>query len=462
MKKIKILLTLFISIFALNKNVYAASGNLITSKTSVYVGDTFTVSVNVSQAAAWNIHVKATGPVSGCIINQADATADALDTNKTFTATCKATSTGTISLLLTGDVTSATNGIAVNVSGNRTVIVTEKPAPTPTPTPKPSTNNNQYKDPRSKNNNLKEISVEGYELIKVDNNNYTLTLPNDITSINVNAQAEDKLAKISGTGTHDINVGENNIEVIVIAENGSQNKINIKVIRKDGYYLEDLDTVLNLSANELNVSINSDTIITAKDLEKIKNSGKTVTFNYYNDEKKLLYSWTINGSKLKNVKDLLTTITNETSNKKDILRLSNYADGLFVKLKQTSDIPNESEIKLFVGTKYENGDVVSVYSYQKENDKIELVKQDIKVEDGYIKFNLKEANDYFVTMSTISNCENSVTKNNTSSPIYIVLIIILSLVVVGLTIFFNKKNKKDKNSILNNNNNNNNNNNLTM
>lgn len=460
MKKIKILLTLFISIFALNKNVYAASGNLITSKTSVYVGDTFTVSVNVSQAAAWNIHVKSTGPVSGCIINQADATADALDTNKTFTATCKATSTGTISLLLTGDVTSATNGIAVNVSGNRTVIVTEKPAPTPTPTPtpKPSTNNNQYKDPRSKNNNLKEISVEGYELIKVDNNNYTLTLPNDITSINVNAQAEDKLAKISGTGTHDINVGENNIEVIVIAENGSQNKINIKVIRKDGYYLEDLDTVLNLSANELNVSINSDTIITAKDLEKIKNSGKTVTFNYYNDEKKLLYSWTINGSKLKNVKDLLTTITNETSNKKDILRLSNYADGLFVKLKQTSDIPNESEIKLFVGTKYENGDVVSVYSYQKENDKIELVKQDIKVEDGYIKFNLKEANDYFVTMSTISNCENSVTKNNTSSPIYIVLIIILSLVVVGLTIFFNKKNKKDKNSILNNNNNNN----LTM
>lgn len=461
MKKIKILLTLFISIFALNKNVYAASGNLTTSKTSVYVGDTFTVSVNVSQAAAWNIHVKATGPVSGCFINQADATADALDTNKTFSATCKATSTGTISLLLTGDVTSATNGIAVNVSGNRTVIVTEKPAPTPTPapTPAPSTNNNQYKDPRSKNNNLKEISVEGYELVKVDNNNYTLTLPNDITSININAQAEDKLAKISGTGTHDINVGENNIEVIVIAENGSQNKINIKVIRKDGYYLEDLDTVLNLSANELNVSINSDTIITAKDLEKIKNSGKTVTFNYYNDEKKLLYSWTINGSKLKNVKDLLTTITNETSNKKDILRLSNYADGLFVQLKQTSDIPNESEIKLFVGTKYENGDVVSVYSYQKEDDKLELVKQDIKVEDGYIKFNLKEANDYFVTMSSISNCENSVTKNNTSSPIYIVLIIILSLVVVGLTIFFNKKNKKDKNSILNNNNSNNN---LTM
>ncbi len=456
MKNIKILLTIFISIFAFILNANAASGYLTTSSTNVYVGDTFTVSVNVSQAAAWNIHVKSTGPVSGCDINQADATADALDTNKTFSATCKATSTGTISLLLTGDVTSATNGIAVNVSGNRTVTVTERPAPTPTPkpSPKPSTNNNQNIDTRSKNNNLKEISVEKYELVKVDNNNYTLTIPNDITSININAQAEDKLAKVTGTGPHNINVGENNIEVIITAENGSQNKINIKVTRKDGYYLDDLNAVLNQPLKELNVIVNSDTIITSEHLEMIKNSGKIVNFNYYNDEKKLIYSWIVNGSKLKNTKDLLTTITNETTNKKDILRLSNYADGLFVQLKQTGDVLNGLEIKLFVGTKYNNDEVVSVYSYQKESNKLELVKQDIKVEDGYIKFNLKDSNDYFVTMSVISNCNNDVAKNNTSSLIYKVLIIILSLVVIVLSIYTIKIIKKNKNIKLNNNSNN--------
>ena len=456
MKNIKILLTIFISIFAFILNANAASGYLTTSSTNVYVGDTFTVSVNVSQAAAWNIHVKSTGPVSGCDINQADATADALDTNKTFSATCKATSTGTISLLLTGDVTSATNGIAVNVSGNRTVTVTERPAPTPTPkpSPKPSTNNNQNIDTRSKNNNLKEISVEKYELVKVDNNNYTLTIPNDITSININAQAEDKLAKVTGTGPHNINVGENNIEVIITAENGSQNKINIKVTRKDGYYLDDLNAVLNQPLKELNVIVNSDTIITSEHLEMIKNSGKIVNFNYYNDEKKLIYSWIVNGSKLKNTKDLLTTITNETTNKKDILRLSNYADGLFVQLKQTGDVLNGLEIKLFVGTKYNNDEVVRVYSYQKESNKLELVKQDIKVEDGYIKFNLKDSNDYFVTMSVISNCNNDVAKNNTSSLIYKVLIIILSLVVIVLSIYTIKIIKKNKNIKLNNNSNN--------
>ena len=123
MKKVKYLIISLISIFAFNINVFAASGSLGVSSSSVYVGDSFTVTANVSSAAAWNIHVSASGPVSGCSINQADATADAMDTNKTFSATCTATGTGTITIRLSGDVTSASDGNAVNVSGSRSVTV---------------------------------------------------------------------------------------------------------------------------------------------------------------------------------------------------------------------------------------------------------------------------------------------------------------------------------------------------
>ena len=89
MKKLKLLLLSLISIFVFKINVYAASGSLSVSSGSVYVGDNFTVTANVNSAASWNIHVSSSGPVSGCSIVQADATADALDTNKTFTANCK-------------------------------------------------------------------------------------------------------------------------------------------------------------------------------------------------------------------------------------------------------------------------------------------------------------------------------------------------------------------------------------
>ena len=340
MKKIKILLISLISMFAFNTSVYAASSSISVSSGNVYVGDSFTVSLYVTSSAAWNVHVTASGPVNGCTIHKADASDDALDTNRSFSATCTATGEGTIVIRLSGDVTSASDGNAVPVSGSRSVSVSQKPAPAPSPTPSQpgnnnnnnnhQTNNNNNKqnstqnddDNKSKNNNIKNISVDGYNLIKVDSNNYTLSVTNDVTNINVKATAEDSKSKVTGAGNHNINVGENNIEIIVTAENGSQNKINIKVTRKDGYYLEDLDSILNNNKiTDINITIKSDTIITKEDLEKIKNSKKTVKFNYYNDDKSLAYSWIIDGSKIKTTSNLSTIITSNSDNKKDILKI---------------------------------------------------------------------------------------------------------------------------------------------
>ena len=464
MKKIKILLISLISMFAFNTNVYAASSSISVSSGNVYVGDSFTVSLYVNSSAAWNVHVTASGPVSGCTIHKADASDDALDTNRSFSATCTATGEGTIVIRLSGDVTSASDGNAVPVSGSRSVSVSQKPAPTPSPTPSQpgnnnnnnnnnQTNNNNNKqnstqndgDNKSKNNNIKNISVDGYNLIKVDSNNYTLSVTNDVTNINVKATAEDAKSKVTGTGNHNINVGENNIELIVTAENGSQNKINIKVTRKDGYYLEDLDSILNNNKiTDINITIKSDTIITKEDLEKIKNSKKTVKFNYYNDDKSLAYSWIIDGSKIKTTSNLSTIITNDSDNKKDILKLSNYADGLFVVLKQ-NDLPLGTKLKLFVGNKYENNDFVNVYSYR--NNKLYLLKNKIKMDNGYVEFDLDNASEYFVTMSTIPNT-NITTKveNNEKISILPVIILTICLVIIGIIIIFIIKNKRKKKS----------------
>lgn len=464
MKKIKILLISLISMFAFNTNVYAASSSISVSSGNVYVGDSFTVSLYVNSSAAWNVHVTASGPVSGCTIHKADASDDALDTNRSFSATCTATGEGTIVIRLSGDVTSASDGNAVPVSGSRSVSVSQKPAPAPSPTPSQpgnnnnNTNNNQTNnnnnkqnstqndgDNKSKNNNIKNISVDGYNLIKVDSNNYTLSVTNDVTNINVKATAEDAKSKVTGTGNHNINVGENNIELIVTAENGSQNKINIKVTRKDGYYLEDLDSILNNNKIiDINITIKSDTIITKEDLEKIKNSKKTVKFNYYNDDKSLAYSWIIDGSKIKTTSNLSTIITNDSDNKKDILKLSNYADGLFVVLKQ-NDLPLGTKLKLFVGNKYENNDFVNVYSYR--NNKLYLLKNKIKMDNGYVEFDLDNASEYFVTMSTIPNT-NITTKveNNEKISILPIIILIICLVIIGIIIIFIIKNKRKKKS----------------
>ena len=455
MKKLKFLIILVIVIFSFNWKVSAASGALGVSTGSVYVGDTFTVTASVHAAAAWSIRVTASGPVSGCAINQADATADAMDTNKVFSATCTATGTGTIYITLSGDATSAADGLPVAISGSRSVTVSERPAPTPTPSPSPtpapktgnnsdnnkSNNNINNNDNKSNNNNLKELKVDSYELTKIDNNQYALSVSNNVTNINVTAGAEDEKARVVGTGKHDLNVGENIIELVVVSESGLENKITLKVIRKDGYYLEDLDSLLKDDAiKDINITIGSDTKVSSSDLKKIKESKKVVKLNFYNEDKSLLYGFTILGAKVKEVSDFLTTVQFDSEKREDILKLSNYADGLYFSMKHGGKIPKGTSLKLFVGNKYTNKDIINIYSLN-NNGKLVTVKTNLKVKDGYIEFTADSNSDYFVTKSKVSLGKDMCSSQKGVSMLVIIPAILVVIAIFGfLVLFFLKKN----------------------
>ena len=79
---------------------------------------------------------------------------------------------------------------------------------------------------------LKSIGVTGYDIVKVDNNNYTLTVENNVTNVEVTATAASSVAIVTGAGKKTLNVGENVIKVIVTSQSGSVSTYNVKVTRK--------------------------------------------------------------------------------------------------------------------------------------------------------------------------------------------------------------------------------------
>ncbi|MBR4830567.1 MAG: cadherin-like beta sandwich domain-containing protein, partial [Bacilli bacterium] len=93
-------------------------------------------------------------------------------------------------------------------------------------------NNNKQEEKKSSDSTLKSLNVEGYNLVRVDDNNYTLSVRNEISSININAAANDLKAKVEGTGLYELVEGENPITITVTAENGSKNVINIVITRE--------------------------------------------------------------------------------------------------------------------------------------------------------------------------------------------------------------------------------------
>lgn len=297
-------------------------------------------------------------------------------------------------------------------------------------------------DNRSKNNNLKSLSVDGYQLVKVNNNNYTLIVSNDVTSINVNATAEDVKAKVSGVGRHELKVGENTITVVITAENQSKNNITIKVTRKDGYYLTDLDKELqDDSKDELDIVISNDSKISNDNLEKIKNSGKKVKFNYFDENKKVLYSWIIEGSKINNLNEFVTTIVYDSENVEKISELSNYADGIYVNFKHEGNLPNNTKIKLYVGDKFKNNNLLNIYHYA--GDSLKLVKDKVTVVDGYIEFELEHCSEYLVTRSML-NKKSEESKSSIDISWIIVGVEFIVIIVLGI-LLLNKNKYKSKN-----------------
>lgn len=364
-----------------------------------------------------------------------------------FTTSSAGTATINVSC---SELIDGTNFDTHSCSGaSNTITIKEKETQQPSnPTPSnPTPSNPQPQQPQqpqnnlSKNNNIKELSIEGYELEKIDNNNYTLTVSNNVTSINVNASAEDSKATVTGTGAHELSVGENNIEVVVTSESGAQNKINIKVTRKDGYYLEDLDSVLNnAEVKDTDIIINADSKISKEDISKIKDSGKTIRLNYFDENKKLIYSWTIDGKNIKDTNELITTISYTTENIKEIYKLSNYADGLYINFSHNGNLPKGTKIKLYVGDKFENESIVNVYHYNTTERTLDFIEDNLKVKESYIEFDIEHCSEYFVTMSNIMN------NNKSEFNVFLIISIIELIIIIILIVLYFIKIKPNMNT----------------
>lgn len=88
--------------------------------------------------------------------------------------------------------------------------------------------------PKNSNNNLSNLSIDGYDIDFASNKtSYQLTVEYEVNQINIKASTEDSTARLSGTGTKDLNLYTNTFNIVVTAENGSRKTYTIEVIRKD-------------------------------------------------------------------------------------------------------------------------------------------------------------------------------------------------------------------------------------
>lgn len=198
-------LIIIVACFFFQLRVSAGDVSIVTNNRNPSVGSNVVVTVKAPNVAG-NFSVTS----SNQSVLSGGSSNSWIEGSVTYTFVAKAAGTATITVKpidaadYDGNVFSAVKSVTITV-GNKT------------------TSSSTKKD-LSSDNTLSLLSIDGVNLEPAFNKNttsYNVNLEAGVTKINVKATPNDKSAKVTGIGEIEVSEGNNNIEVVVTAENGS-------------------------------------------------------------------------------------------------------------------------------------------------------------------------------------------------------------------------------------------------
>lgn len=236
MKKLnKIILSLIallgMVMFPIKSN--ASSGSLsISGTTTAVIGNTVTINVTLSSSqpiGAWEFDVNYDTSYLKLTSSNAENNGtyfvnagNGSMKSKTYTLKFRALKSGSTNITIGSyDVYAYdTSRMSITKSNKKVTIMTQQ----------------ELEASYSKDNYLKTLSVEGFELDKAfdkETTEYTVNVPTGTTSVKINASVNDSRSSVSGTGEIEVSEGLNTLPIVVTAQNGSEKTYTLIVNVED-------------------------------------------------------------------------------------------------------------------------------------------------------------------------------------------------------------------------------------
>ena len=235
----KIVYSLSICLLALIfiSNINAASIGMSINKSTAYVGESFSVSisgingkVNITSSSNVSISISGIQFVEGAM---------------NITGTANAVGTGTVTVTPIDVTTTSADPEEITAARSVSINIKEKEVinnnnnssnsnnqSNNTVASNTQNNNSNANNTKSSNNYLKSLQVSEEGLTPDFNRNklnYSLSVGEKVTSINVTAVPEDSKAKVYVSGNTELKDGDNNVLITVTAQNGSKRTYTIVV-----------------------------------------------------------------------------------------------------------------------------------------------------------------------------------------------------------------------------------------
>ena len=418
-------LTLFLSIFLLNTSIKAASATIsVKSNNSVVVGNTVKVTVTLSSSSSlgsWDFSIG----YDTSLLRMTSSTAESGQrsvgyvsgsgqTSKTYTFNFKALKSGTAKVYVNNAEVYAFDESLMSVSkGSKSISIKTQA---------------EIEASYSKNNYLKSLSVEGYEISPSFNKEtleYTVELDNTVESIKVNASVEDGTASLIGDGEVSVVEGSNTIELVVTAQNGNTrtykitanvkeiNPINVEVNNKK-YTVVKRKSALTAPDNFVETTV----VINNEEIPAFYNEITDYTVVGLKDEKGIveLFIYDLDSGKYTKYQEL-----NFNSNKIFLLDAVDIPKGL----KETTIKINEKEVK----------------AYKFDDNSVYYIVYGINLNTGNKDFYMYDSEEYTIQRYDTTMIDKLTKEKDRYLSIVLVLSCVCFLSMLFLLIELNKYNK---------------------
>ena len=258
----------------------------------------------------------------------------------------------------------------------------------------------------SSNTELKSLSVEGYSLaFSPSVLEYRLTVGNIVDNVLVLAQAADDRSSVIIDNVSLLQLGENRIQVTVVAPNGQSRIYTIFVVRSleaPQVTLTELeDIIYQTTATVIPVILEDDYILSAEVLDKVRKASKILDIQKQDDQGKLLYRWTIDGRSLtaKNDLDLRLRLNySQLRNLDDLFGESRYWN---VYLVHQGEIPVGTIVKVYIGGIFPDLSTLNLYHSDPAADTLILNSQSVRMDGGYVEFEVLSGGEYILSDALI-------------------------------------------------------------
>ena len=152
--------------------------------------------------------------------------------------------------------------------------------------------------------------------------------------------------------------------------------------------------------------------------------------------------------------DLTITIDDEKG--EEISQITGREDAMYISFAHHGELPGPATIKTYVGDKYKNGDVVYLYYFDEEKQKILMVgNKPLTVKGGYVEYTITHCSVYFLLEEKIVGVEKDATSLDDATVSVVedektpglgdttTLILWYAILALGVcvTVFFNRKRK---------------------